>query len=530
MKIPALLFLIIFSVITASSLLAADLSTTSLYLQAIQHERDGDYESAYAAYTKILAKESAPVIYIRLADIDAARGDYEKALGILNRGVRAHPDSAELAFTAGAYYMDLAEAQDNEDKKNQYLAESLAAFKKASDLEPTERHLAALAIVARDTKDYGLVIDTYYRLIRDLGLTDYYYSLGVFKIEIGKKEEGMKDLLSSAQEGNVQAFAQLAEYAIADNDTDTALGYLLKMSELRPDLGLVDIYLGEMYKNRQDYENAIHFYLQAADHMDGPMKIGLMKQAAAIALQEEEYALAFETYTQAIEGGGEDDAQLYYLAGHAATMAGSYEAAQDVYDKGLELFPDYAYLLKRAAANLSYLGRTSEALELIKKVDPVERDLDYYFVISNVYNEAGLSEEAIDALEEGIEEYPVSVELYVSLAFMYDNLDRFEECVSVLKKALEIEPGSATVQNFLGYIYADRNVNLDEAEALIDKALAQEPDNYAYLDSKAWVLYRKGLFRQAHEYMLKAIEIAPGDDEELTKHLDELEKAMGIKR
>jgi hypothetical protein len=30
--------------------------------------------------------------------------------------------------------------------------------------------------------------------------------------------------------------------------------------------------------------------------------------------------------------------------------------------------------------------------------------------------------------------------------------------------------------------------------SLIDQALAKEPDSIAYLDSRAWVYYRQGLF------------------------------------
>jgi len=51
--------------------------------------------------------------------------------------------------------------------------------------------------------------------------------------------------------------------------------------------------------------------------------------------------------------------------------------------------------------------------------------------------------------------------------------------------------------NFLGYLYADNNMNLDEAYTLIEKALKKEPLNGAYLDSIGWVLFRKADYDKA---------------------------------
>ena len=94
-----------------------------------------------------------------------------------------------------------------------------------------------------------------------------------------------------------------------------------------------------------------------------------------------------------------------------------------------------------------------------------------------------------------------------------------------MKPALNYEPESPALKNFLGYLYADLNRNLDEAYTLISEALKAEPDNYAYIDSMAWVYYRKGDIKKAHEWMQKAIAVNP-DDPELIKHMEEIERAL----
>ena len=66
--------------------------------------------------------------------------------------------------------------------------------------------------------------------------------------------------------------------------------------------------------------------------------------------------------------------------------------------------------------------------------------------------------------------------------------------------------------NYLGYLYAEKNINIDEAHRLIRTALDLEPDNGAYLDSMGWVYFRKGEFETALKYLLLAEERLDGTD------------------
>ena len=65
---------------------------------------------------------------------------------------------------------------------------------------------------------------------------------------------------------------------------------------------------------------------------------------------------------------------------------------------------------------------------------------------------------------------------------------------------------SPEIANAVGYISAELNLELERAEQLIDRALAAEPENGAYLDSKGWVLHRRGDHQRAAEYLRRALE------------------------
>jgi len=69
-----------------------------------------------------------------------------------------------------------------------------------------------------------------------------------------------------------------------------------------------------------------------------------------------------------------------------------------------------------------------------------------------------------------------------------------------------MNPKSAVTLNYLGYMFADKNMKLEESVALIQRALELDPYNGAYLDSLGWAYFRLGRLDQAEEYLVKALE------------------------
>ena len=82
-------------------------------------------------------------------------------------------------------------------------------------------------------------------------------------------------------------------------------------------------------------------------------------------------------------------------------------------------------------------------------------------------------------------------------------------------------PDDPGINNDLGYLYADQGKNLEKAEAMIRKAVAEEPDNYAYLDSLGWVLFKRGKFEEARRPLEKA-QADPRADSTIPDHLGDV--------
>ena len=104
---------------------------------------------------------------------------------------------------------------------------------------------------------------------------------------------------------------------------------------------------------------------------------------------------------------------------------------------------------------------------------------------------------------------------------MYERMKNFDAAEAEFRKVLTTDPNNAGALNYLGYMLADRDVRLDEAQKMISRALEIEPDNGAYLDSLGWVQYRQNRLEQAEDNLRKALERI-GEDPTVHDHLGDV--------
>ena len=80
-----------------------------------------------------------------------------------------------------------------------------------------------------------------------------------------------------------------------------------------------------------------------------------------------------------------------------------------------------------------------------------------------------------------------------------------------LKKTIELDLNNVEALNYLGYTYAEKGINLDEAFQLIERAVNLEPGSGYIRDSLGWVYYKKGFYNDALREIKKALELTKND-------------------
>jgi Tfp pilus assembly protein PilF len=75
------------------------------------------------------------------------------------------------------------------------------------------------------------------------------------------------------------------------------------------------------------------------------------------------------------------------------------------------------------------------------------------------------------------------------------------------ERALQIDPRNHLLLNNYSYSLAERGIQLDRALSMSKQAVSQQPENQSYLDTYGWIFYMMGNFREAEQWIRKAIDL-----------------------
>jgi tetratricopeptide (TPR) repeat protein len=149
--------------------------------------------------------------------------------------------------------------------------------------------------------------------------------------------------------------------------------------------------------------------------------------------------------------------------------------------------------------------------------------------------DAKQTQSAYQLLERAIAKDPSDTDLLYDQALLAEKLQRMGEMERLLRQYIAAKPDSPNAYNALGYSLADRNIRLDEAKKLIQKALELAPGDPFITDSLGWVEFRLGNKQEALRILEGAYRSRP--DPEIGAHLGEVlwslgqrDKALGIWR
>ena len=143
---------------------------------------------------------------------------------------------------------------------------------------------------------------------------------------------------------------------------------------------------------------------------------------------------------------------------------------------------------------------------------------DFYMYLSHVYEEQAAYDKSAAVLKQGIAANPNNVRLIFRLGVIYDKWGKKDRSIAEMKKVIRINPDHAQALNYLGYTYLEMDINLQEAEQLIRRAVALAPKDGYITDSLGWLYYKKGQYEEAVDILEKAVSLVP-DDPIILEHL-----------
>src|SRR5438067_3191232 len=422
---------------------------------------DPDNEQAVEQLTQLLMDE----------------GKSEEAVALLE-GITVHSPTPVLLDLLGDAYTQTHD-----------LAKAEAAYRKAMELDPSEpSHQRGLGQTLLAEEKYSEALKVYQKL-------------------------------SDVMPDDSDVYLRIAQIYRELHQLDKAEENLVKARQYAP--GSLEVMYNEamLYQAQGRYEDAIRVLSDAVTGIKGQSPaVPSRRRSLAILYQQlgqlyrdtQNYQAAIYTFEELGHLGEEEDRRARTMIMDTYRAAKDLPKALQTGKEALAKYPADPSIRTSHALLLGENGQTDDAVKMLRaQLHGDTSDREAYLNIAQVYERGRHYKEAEEAAHaaEVLPGQPRENEMvWFLLGAIYERQKFFDKAEEQFKKVLAVNPKNAPVLNYYGYMLGDLGIRLDEAEALVQKALKEDPFNGAYLDSLGWIYFKENKLGASESTLRKAVE------------------------
>jgi tetratricopeptide (TPR) repeat protein len=471
------------------------------FIDGAVYEVKGDFARAVLEFQDALRYGKDHAIYHALSSCYSALGKHALAIENGRQAVALAPDKldyrrslADVYFAA--FQLDSAAVQYEEIVRRD--SSSLESWYSLARIYEPRKPLKALEVyekvLDRFGPEWGVLLQ----------VADLYNKMGKFD----KAAIALKSMVG-LDPANQALKRSLAQTYLRGGKADEALAVLQELHRLDPenleyvgDMGGVFLMKKEYAKAAEQFEP---IFSRDTVSIDVKLRIGQLYYDQ----MEKDSTLAPLTKSlfEQIRDRHPQDWRPYWFLGALGSMKHDDSAAVRNFRKVTQLAgwnADGWVYLSGVYLGKNDFGETVQVLEAARKVVPDDFRINFFLGVA--YNRLGRNNEAAAVLERARQINPKDLDATAQLAMVYDVLKRYAESDSLYEEALKLEdPKKDLVMNNYAYSLAERGEQLQRALEMATKAVEAQPDNASYLDTKGWVFFRLGRYREAETYITKAI-------------------------
>ncbi len=475
----------------------------------------GRTEEAVEAYRRVLENQPDQFFLARkTAYLLARSGEESEALGLLEESLANNPDEPYAHISLSEF---LATYQANDPAGRQRAFEVIEkAVERFPDEAAVYEHLVKLYLSANRREEARKLIRE--ATARENTNAGYWLRLGrlaaqVWAIRPGSdpaETEVVDTLYAKALEladGDSGIIEQVADYYHATGQFDRAIAAYVQIITAEPDRLDLREKLARAYGGKGDEEKVIATLREIVE-ID-PRNADIHKQIAGIFMRGKRFQEAIP-HLQAALTITKGSATEYGALGRMMIESREFELSVEFLTEAAYHFPespDFPFLLTFSLGNLE---RWEEAIEQFQATIALAKDTQPQL------------------LNEGF---------YFRYAAAFERLGQFEKAEEFFRKTMELiarnDPNgenvefTATVYNYLGYMWLENDMNIDEAGELIKTAADLQPESGAIADSLGWFYFKKGEFEQAREELLRAESLIEEIDAVILDHIGQTYHQLG---
>ena len=481
------------------------------FVEGMAFEENGEMDRALESYRKVLNVDPGQSdLASRVAVLLIRQEDFPQAIDVLKDAIKANPNDAEpyrqLAFIYAKYLKKMDQAVDYANRAIALNPRDIETYQRLVEIElAVGEEKKALEVLDRAAKVRSDDANFWVRLGKLYAVILYKTDSPLKPDELKRVNEVFKKAAEHAND-DPAVLKDVADYYASSQQLKEAIALYLRVLELQPDDANAREKLATGFILTNQRGKAVEMLEQIIkQHPEKYQPYDLLAQV----LDEEGRSLQ--------RANRLDEAKAQF-----AKVAANYE-------QSLLINPNHAGTYLRLAELL--LGPLKDPERAVKFLTEARRrfagapEIAYYLAIAQ--REAKQIQQAVATFEEALHEAEldqdneiVNAKFYFNYGATAEQAGLYEKAADLLRKSIALDPANAAeAYNYLGYMWADHNMHLDEAEETIKRALEIEPNNGSYLDSLGWVEFRKGKFDQALADLLRAAKNIDREDPIVFEHI-----------
>jgi len=435
----------------------------------------------------------------------------DKAEAAFKTAVEIQPESEEAVTNLAYLYNEQGDA-----------AKAAATLNNVPEAARSAKLYSALGYTYEHQRQYKKAIEAYRKAVEiDKENLDAVRGLAQNLLSDGQLEAALEQYKNVIEEDPQDAQAQLriAEIQRRLGKLDAALESLKKAQGMVQDSLEVPYNFALVYAAQGRYEDAIaslQGLLDKTARADNNYSAGdannrsvFLERLGELYREMGRTQLAVETFRKTLTLGDENAVRGYQRIIDSYRDAKQWQQATQVAQEAAAKYPQDRGLKLLLAQQMADMGQAEKGVELAKSLlKGTREDREIHLALSQIYsrlrrwNEAEAAARKADQLSESSEEkeYVAFIE-----GAIFERQKKWDAAEERFRRVLAADPNNAMALNYLGYMFADRNVRLEEAVGMIKKAVEIEPQNGAYLDSLGWAYYRLGKYDLAEDFLRKAV-------------------------
>jgi tetratricopeptide (TPR) repeat protein len=436
----------------------------------------------------------------------------------------ADPENEDAITGLAGIYTDR-----NNPKAASELLEKLAAK------NPSPRSLVALAQLYEQMRQYGPAADAYGKALDlDPSRVEIKAAMAQDQALAGRYDDALKSFqqVAGANPQDAEPYLGMAQIYREQKKFDLAHQMIAKAKELDPDN--IDVRYNEVVLLQQEGKlpeaaAAMKNLLDATakktyNPAERAARSEMLDKYGALLRSNQQYDPAVQAFREEQSVNPDVAARALVQIVETYRSAKDYARAQSESEAAQTKFPKDRMVTQVRAEVLSDQGKTDQAVALLKPLLDGKDDLHVHLAIAETYEQGKNFPEMSKELEMADKLSPEKDDAE-QIAFMrgsmYEREKKYDLAEKEFRRVIEADPSNASALNYLGYMFADQGIRLQEAQDLIKRAVDLDPTNYAFLDSLGWVYYHQNKLNDAEQQLTRSVQMM-GTDPTIHDHLGDV--------